>query len=67
MKYLVIDPGFMQGRERNPVFSTNSKKEAVRVADESGAGYFVIRQKTKEKDEKVVYISPFENELELAE
>lgn len=66
MKYLVIDPGFMEGKERNPVFGTNIKKEAIRTADELGEGFVVVRQKTAEKGERIVYVSPYKKEIALS-
>lgn len=49
MKYLVADAGFKHGKDRNLLFATNDKQEAIKVAKDSGSGVVVIKQNEKDK------------------
>jgi hypothetical protein len=54
MDYLVIDAGFKQGKNRNVLFATNDKQEAIKVAKDSGSGVVVIKQNEKNKSEEII-------------
>ncbi len=56
MDYLVIDAGFKQGKDRNLLFATNDKHEAIKVAKDSGSGVVVINQNEKDKSEEIIFI-----------
>ena len=52
MKYLVADAGFKHGKDRNLLFATNDRQEAVKAAKDSGSGVVVIKKMGKIKARK---------------
>ena len=67
MKYLVIDAGFKQGKDRNVMFATNDKQEAIKAATDSGSGVTVIKRNGQDKNEEIVFVSAYKSELGLFE
>ena len=66
-KYQVADAGYKLGKEKNILFATNDRSEAVKAANDSGEGVIVLKNQTNNSDELIVYISPYKTELEIAE
>jgi hypothetical protein len=68
MDYLVIDAGDKLGKERNIMFATNDKKEAIRVAKDSGSsGVVVIKQNKKDNTEQIIFVSSYKSDLRIEE
>ena len=67
MDYLVIDAGFKQGKDRNLLFATNDKHEAIKVAKDSGSGVAVIKRNNRDKSEEIIFVSAYKMGLGLLE
>jgi hypothetical protein len=67
MKFLVIDAGYKQGKDRNILFATNNKRKAITVAGEVGQGVSVIEKTERDESEKIIFISDYKATIELSE
>ena len=68
MKYQVIDAGFKLGKEKNVIFATNDKQEAIKAANNWGEGTVVLEAAGHTaRAPKVIYISPYKSELGMKE
>ena len=67
MDYLVIDAGFKQGKDRNVMFATNDKQDAIKAAKDSGSGVTVLKCNERDKSELIIFVSAYKTELGLSE
>ena len=65
--YLVIDSGYKHGKDKNVLFATNDRQEAITAAKESGSGVLVIRQNENSKNEQIIFISTYKTKIGLRE
>lgn len=61
MKYYVYDAHYEADKGANALYGTNKKREAIKVADDIGAGAVVIYR--DESAERRVYLAPHKADL----
>ena len=65
MDYLVVDAGFNYGKDKNILFASNDRDEAITAARESGSGVMVIKRREESENEEIIFISPYKSEIGL--
>jgi hypothetical protein len=56
MEYLVVDAGYLLGKDKNKIFATNDKSEAIKAAAEAGSGVVVLSYNHKIKSREIIYV-----------
>lgn len=64
LPYIVVDMRWHTGEDYQVLFATNERDEAITAARESGGGSTVIY--SDEKDELVIFINDYQNDVGLS-